>query len=163
MKQLQPQQLSDSVETCSFKVKTLSHHRLPHCCLHIFTLLLQTLHFKGVSKRPMLNATSVNFLHKMKKKKAFVSVHLLANYREGHAHKGTRQVLSVHLIGYSFQVILLPRVLLNLQQRCNKIQKDCTITKRTEHKKQNSASLIYFFYKFITTNSPDAAHGPHLG
>lgn len=41
-------------------------------------------------------------------------VNLLANDRKGQAHKSTGQVLRVHLISYSFQVILLPRVLLNL-------------------------------------------------
>lgn len=49
--------------------------------------------------------------------KASASVYLLANHRERQTHKGTWQVLGVHLIGYSFQVILLPRVLLNLQHR----------------------------------------------
>ncbi len=47
-------------------------------------------------------------------KKQSITVYLLTNYRERQAHKGTRQVLSVHFIGYSFEVILLPCVLLNL-------------------------------------------------
>lgn len=44
------------------------------------------------------------------------SFYVLANYWEGQTHKGTGQVLCVHFIGYSFKVILLPCILLNLQQ-----------------------------------------------
>lgn len=46
-----------------------------------------------------------------------VWVYVLANYWEGQTHKGTRQILCVHFIGHSFKVVLLPCVLLNLQQR----------------------------------------------
>lgn len=41
---------------------------------------------------------------------------VLANDGEGQAHEGAGQVLRVHLVGYSFQVILLPRVLLDLRE-----------------------------------------------
>lgn len=43
--------------------------------------------------------------------------YLLTDGGEGEAHKGTGQVLCVHLISHSFKVILLPRVLLNLTER----------------------------------------------
>lgn len=43
--------------------------------------------------------------------------YLLTDSREGEAHKGTGQILCVHLIGHSFKVILLPCVLLNLTKK----------------------------------------------
>lgn len=46
-----------------------------------------------------------------------MSVYALADDGKGQAHEGTGQVLGVHLVGYSLQVILLPSVLLDLQHR----------------------------------------------
>lgn len=48
---------------------------------------------------------------------SFISAYALADDGKGQAHEGTGQVLGVHLVGHSLQVILLPSVLLDLQHR----------------------------------------------
>lgn len=76
-----------------------------------------------------------------------VFVYLLTNYWERQAHKGTRQILSVHLIGYSFQVILLPCVLLNLKTIfIHKHKQVLTITKKNiNHTKSRLCQFKFCF------------------
>lgn len=76
--------------------------------------------------------------------------YLLTNCRERQTHKGTRQIFCIHFICNSFQIVFLPRILLNLKIEKKKKEKTKREREREKHrcrvqsklKKKKSLKLI---------------------
>lgn len=61
-------------------------------------------------------------LSSLRENMCMVNHHLLTNSREGQTHEGTGKIFCVHFIGNTFQIILLPCVFLNLQEKNTRIE-----------------------------------------
>lgn len=82
------------------------------------------LHCRGISHPPV----------------EFAERYLLADGGEREAHKGTGQILCVHLIRHAFQIILLPCVLFNLAKDNKHVHVTC---EGNEGEKKKSSKVVF--------------------
>lgn len=78
--------------------------------------------------------------------------YLLTNCREGQTHKGTRQIFCIHFICNSFQIVFLPRILLNLKNETNKQKnryRDLNKMKTSFKIMNNFLNMYTFLSKYV--------------